>query len=107
MLSSQEEIKNQLLEEIEQLKTATYPDDLVAEIAEAMVPIYYSEILKEWLDLETMDRDQWKEYGYDTQRNPGGILDLMQIDLVFYYINTAQLAWIEIKNELQLQEGNA
>jgi hypothetical protein len=107
MLSSQEEVKNQLLEEIEQLKTATYPDDLVAEIAEAMVPVYYREILIEWLELETEHQDQWKEYGFDTQKNEGGILDLMLIDLSFYYLHTAQDAWIEIKNELQLQEGNA
>ncbi len=47
------------------------------------------------------ESDQWKEYGYDTQRNEGGIISLMQVDLVFYYLKLGREAWEEIKTQLE------
>jgi hypothetical protein len=104
-MQTREEVKKYLLDEIDQLKEATYPEDMVAEIADSLIPIYYSEIIKEWIRLDSEFMDRWKEYGYDTQKNEGGILQLMQVDLSFYYIETALSVWEEIKKELEEGES--
>jgi hypothetical protein len=101
MLSNRKEIKEYLLEEIDQIKESNYPEDLVTELADSLIPIYYSDILKDWTDLDWEFCDRWKEYGYDTQKNDGGIMKLMQVDLSFYYIETALSVWEEIKKELE------
>jgi hypothetical protein len=101
MLANREEIKKILLEGIDLLKETSYPEDTVTEVADSLIPIYYSEIIKEWIYLDSEFMDRWKEYGYDTQKNEGGIMQLMQVDLSFYYIETALSVWEEIKKELE------
>jgi hypothetical protein len=49
--------------------------------------------------LSTEDSDQWKELGYDTQRNEGGIVSLMAVDLEIYYLRRFDHAWKEIRKE--------
>jgi hypothetical protein len=104
-MQTREEIKEYLLDEIDQIKESSYPEDLVTELADSLIPIYYSEIIKEWIQLDSEFMDRWKEYGYDTQKNEGGIMKLMQVDLSFYYIETALSVWEEIKNELEAEES--
>jgi hypothetical protein len=106
MLTTKEEIKKELLDNIEQLKDNPYADDVVAEFADGYVPLYNNQIIQEWVALPMEDSDQWKEYGYDTQRNEGGIISLMQVDLVFYYLKLANEAWEEIKTQLEEEENN-
>jgi hypothetical protein len=106
MLTTKEEIKKELLDNIEQLKDNPHADDVVAEFADGYVPVYNNQIIQQWVALPMEDSDQWKEYGYDTQRNEGGIISLMQIDLVFYYLHLATRAWDEIKTELEEEESN-
>jgi hypothetical protein len=106
MLTTKEEIKKELLDNIEQLKDNPHAEDLVADFADGYVPIYNNRIIEEWVALPMEDSDQWKEYGYDTQRNGGGIIDLMQVDLIFYYLQLANEAWEEIKTELEEKENN-
>lgn len=105
MPSTRKEIKEYLLDEIDQIKESSYPEDLVTELADSLIPIYYSEIMKEWVNLDSEFCDRWKEYGYDTQKNEGGIMQLMQVDLSFYYIETALSVWEEIKKELEEGES--
>jgi hypothetical protein len=106
MLTTKEEIKKELLDNIEQLKDNPHAEDFVAEWADGYVPIYNNRIIEEWAALPMEESDQWKEYGYDTQRNEGGIISLMQIDLLFYYLKLANEAWEEIKTELEEKESN-
>ena len=106
MLTTKEEIKKELLDNIEQLKDNPYADDVVAEFADGYVPVYNNQIIQQWVALPMEDSDQWKEYGYDTERNEGGIIQLMAIDLVFYYLMLATEAWDEIKTELEEEESN-
>jgi len=106
MLTTKEEIKKELLDNLEQLKDNPYAQDLVAEFADGYVPIYNNHIIEQWVSLPMEESDQWKEYGYDTQRNEGGIISLMAIDLVFYYLKLANEAWEEIKTELEEKESN-
>lgn len=98
-LSTYEEIKKQVTDEMEQLKERTYPEDLLNEFADSETPIYYSEIIKEWVELPSEYCDRWKELGFDTQRNDGGITTLMQLDLFFYYQEQFQRAWEELRGE--------
>jgi len=65
MLTTKEEIKKELLDNIEQLKDNPHAEDL-----------------------------------------EGGIISLMQIDLLFYYLKLANEAWEEIKTELEEKESN-
>jgi len=39
MLSTREEIKEYLLDEIDQIKESSYPEDLVTELADSLIPI--------------------------------------------------------------------
>jgi hypothetical protein len=106
MLTTKEEIKKELLDNIEQLKDNPHAEDLVAEFADSWVPIYNNHIIEQWVALPMEESDQWKEYGYDTQRNEGGIISLMQVDLVFYYLKLGREAWEEIKTQLEEEESN-
>jgi hypothetical protein len=92
------EIKEQVTENLEEILSSKDPEAFLNELADGFVPIYDSDIISEWVELPAEDSDQWKELGYDTQRNEGGIVSLMQIDLVVYYINGFTKAWEEINN---------
>ena len=98
-LSTHDEIKETIMQDMEQLKDATYPEDLLAEFSDSAVPVYNSDIIREWVELPGEFCDQWKEYGYDTQKNDGGIIELMRVDLIFYYIEQYRSIWEEIKEE--------
>lgn len=100
-LSTKAEIKEELRRNLEQL--TEYPakaDDLVAEIAEGFAPVYNGEIISEWTHLPADYSDRWKEYGYDANRNEGGIIQLMAIDLAFYYLEIGAEVWAELQVEL-------
>ena len=92
------EIKEQVKEQEAEIRSQNYVDDYLSELADGFVPVYNNEIISQWVALPAEDSDQWKELGYDTQRNEGGIISLMQIDLVVYYINQFARAWEEINN---------
>jgi hypothetical protein len=101
-LSSKAEIKEELRRNLAQL--TEYPakaDDLVAEIAEGFAPVYNSDIMTEWALLPMEDSDAWKEWGYDANTNTGGILQLMAVDLLIYYLNMGREAWAELQIEIE------
>jgi hypothetical protein len=100
-LTTKSEIKEELRRNLERL--TDYPakaDDLVAEIAEGFTPLYNNDIMTEWAALPMEDSDMWKEYGFDTQRNEGGILRLMSVDLAIYYLRIGAEAWAELQIEI-------
>lgn len=99
MYSSREGIKEELLENYEQLSSSFDEEIAVSEFAEQFVPVYNNEIIKDWIALPEEHSDKWKELGYDANRNPGGIIQLMQMDLLFYYMETTQDLWAEVKKE--------
>lgn len=101
MYFTREEIKRELVSHREEIT-----EDNLPEWADGFVPVYYSDILKDWTEMPSEYADQWKEYGYDTQRNDGGIMNLMQIDLVFYYLQLTQEVWEEIQNEREEETEN-
>ena len=98
-LTTYEEIKNQIREELIHLIYDPHAEDQIAQMADAAVPVYNHHIIEEWRELPDEHSDQWKELGYDTQRNEGGIIRLMAVDLAIYYEREFDRAWQEIKEE--------
>jgi hypothetical protein len=105
-ITTREEIRSEILENLSYLKETPYPEDMIQELADSNTPIYYSDVLAEWQQMPSEYNDKWKEYGYDANKNEGGILALMQIDLTFYYLDAFQEVWEEIKEEEDIQEVN-
>ena len=99
MYWTREEIKKELENHREEIETAKDPESYLDEFADGFTPVYYSDILKDWTELPGEYCDQWKDYGYDTQKNSGGIMQLMQIDLAFYYLEITREIWEEIQKE--------
>jgi hypothetical protein len=92
-----EAIKQEIIDNMQLIKKSAHPEDQLHEFADSACPVYNSDIIAEWVELPWEDTDQWKELGFDTQRNEGGILRLMSIDLAIYYNQNFHRAWEEIK----------
>ena len=98
-LTTHAEIKAEIMDNLEQLKDSPYPEDIIAELADSSVPIYNNHIIEQWQEMPSSYGDRWKDYGFDTQKNDGGIVTLMQVDLTFYYLEFYNDIWQEIKEE--------
>jgi hypothetical protein len=98
-LKTLEEIKNIIRERLDEIAVSNEPEENLPYLADEQVPIYYSDTIKEWLELPNEYMDRWKDYGYDANKNDGGILSLMNIDLNFYYLEMFDIAWEEIQKE--------
>ena len=99
MYFTREEIRKELTANREEIESAAYPDDQLTEWADGFVPVYNSDIIRDWVELPIEDSDKWKDYGYDANKNDGGIIELMKIDLWFHYQDTTSLIWREITGE--------
>lgn len=98
-LTTYGEIQQRIKAELTQLKESPYPDDIIRELADSEVPIYYNEIIDEWCRLSTDYSDRWKVENYEGDR----ITDLMAYDLTIYYADKFLGAWQEIKEELEIE----
>lgn len=106
-LSSRADIRELLTErKAELLEYPNREDDTLSEIADDLTPIYNRDILSEWTELPMANTDAWKEWGYDANRNEGGIFHLMQTDLIIYYLEKVREYWEEMKSELEEEENN-
>ena len=75
-------IKEQILDEWAYFENDF--DRAVNELADSLVPVYNSDIIREWTNLSSDDSDRWHEFGYSTSEMVS-IIDLMRIDLFIYY----------------------
>ena len=103
MLTNNTEIKEMMLTEWDHLTE----DDLY-EIADGLVPAYYSDTIAQWRDLEMDDTDTWTDTIGDLSADTT-IFSLMNIDLFNYYLKQAEYVFAEIKTEkeeLELEEEN-
>lgn len=96
MYFTDDEIRKELIAHAGEIRQN--PDRL-DEWADSFTPVYYSDIIKDWQELPPEAEDIWKEYGYDANRNEGGIKQLMQIDLVFYNLERTRRIWGEVESE--------
>lgn len=96
MLTSYNDLAEDLRANLEEIQEAKYPEDYLTEYADGLVPIYYSEILQEWTDLDAEFRDRWHELG---EAGPDStIYSLMAIDLYMYYQQEVERAYYELTN---------
>ena len=94
------------MEEIRKLMKTEYDtltEDTLPEIADSVTPVYYNEIMRDWAEMPSHYNDSWKEYGYDANKNEGGILQLMALDLYFYNVDRVTEVW----RELEESEGGS
>lgn len=96
-LKTYAEIKDRINESLAELQNHLYPEDVIAEIADSEIPVYNNEVIAEWIELPMDRTDQWQEFGYDTQHNDGGILELMRVDLAIYYVQEFARVWEDVK----------
>jgi hypothetical protein len=92
-------IKVTIKGELRRLKESVYPDDIIRELADSVIPIYYNEIINDWCGLSPDYSDRWKVENYEGDR----ITDLMAYDLSIYYSDKFFSAWHEIKEELEIE----
>ena len=103
MLTNNTEIKDLMLTEWDHLTE----DDLY-EIADGLVPVYYSDTIAQWRDLTMEDTDTWTVTIGDLSGDTT-IFSLMNIDLFNYYLKQVESVFAEIneeKEELELEEAN-
>ena len=86
MYFSNDEIKAMLLDEWEQLEGSAYPEDMLDEFADGVLPVYYSDILKDWAEMPNEFTDNWQEFGLPSSKTEEiTIFGLMTNDLYIYY----------------------
>jgi predicted metalloprotease with PDZ domain len=81
---------------IDQIKLS--PHSYIHQIADDCVPVYNGDRIREWLSLPVESQDVWQDNGHD---DGATIVDLMAIDLYYYYFELASLAIDRI-----MKEGN-
>ena len=99
MYTTRDWLKTELLDNADNIRQQPYIEDALSQWADSITPVYYSDTIKDWVEMPSEYMDRWKELGYDANRNEGGILDLMAVDVWFYYDNLTREVWAEIESE--------
>lgn len=95
-LTTRQELKQEILDNIGQFTGNPYAEDLLHEFADSVTPIYDFDVIGEWVTLPNEYCDTWQDTGIT-----GGIAKLMQVDLYNYYWQQLHDVWLEIKEELE------
>lgn len=94
-----EEIKQELKQHLDELN-----EDNLSEWADGFIPVYYSDILKDWQEMPSEFDNRWKD---DTDINEDTtIYSLMMIDLFWYYLDQCESAYKELLEEAEETEDN-
>ena len=84
-----------ILETIEDRWDTITEDDL-DELADGLMPVYYTEIIQEWQQLPQDYTDRWHDALITGET---AITDLMAMDLFYYYVAMLHQAYQEILNQ--------
>ena len=95
------DIKQELKDNWEQFQDNPYATDLVNEFVDSAVPIYYSEIIRDWQEMPKEYDNQWAEEGYEGD----SITALMSYDLWRYYSDQYHTIYQELCNESELENA--
>lgn len=96
-LTTRQQIKERILDEMEYIEEAPYAVDYIEELADSECPVYYSEILTEWAELSPDDSNQFGEIM--TPDSNTTIYNLMSVDLWLYYRREFLAVYNEILDE--------
>ena len=91
------DIKQELKDNWEQLADNPYATDLVNEFVDSAIPIYYSEIIKDWQEMPSEYNDTWCAEHYTGNT----IYSLMTYDLWRYYSNQYHTIYNELCEEME------
>jgi hypothetical protein len=70
--------------------------DNLHQLADDLVPIYYSDLVQEWIELPIDHRDTWEP---DQALGQTSITNLMAIDLYNYYYKAIEQVYYDLKRE--------
>lgn len=95
-----EEIKKDLNDNWEEFVGLDEQDasDKLIEYADGYIPVYNHEIIKDWAEMPAEFEDSWKDLIGDEILDRG-IVSLMSIDLMTFYMEETTRAYNEIKSE--------
>jgi hypothetical protein len=96
------DIKKELEENWENLEENKYPEDALREMADSACPIYYHEIIKDWVDMPNQFTDSWQEFIDPT--NETTIFSLMSADLFYFYESEYTRIYNKMKKQKEEQE---
>ena len=97
------DIKSDIYEHLDQLKESAYPEDLIRELADSAVPIYYNEIISDWQEMPSEFNDSWQTEGYDGET----IYQLMSFDLCNYYQTEYNRIYAEVMHDQEQMESES
>ena len=97
MLTTYNEIKQQIQDEWEQFSSNTHPSDILTELAESACPTYNSDIIAEWSEMPSEFDNSWQD-GFSVSASIT-ITELMWTDLFNYYQHQFQTAYNELAEE--------
>lgn len=102
-----DEIKKELADNWEQFADKNEQDayDLLIEYADGFVPVYNHEIISDWAEMPSEFDDSWKDQIGDDILDRG-IVSLMSIDLMTYYLEEATRAWKALLEEKERKEND-
>lgn len=102
MYFSDSDIKQVILDEWDYIGNED-PKGILDQFADSAVPVYYSDIIKDWQEMPSEYTDSWKEI-YGSEIGDNGITSLMAIDLYQYYTDTFYRIHEEILEEKESAE---
>ena len=93
-----DEIKTALkVDHWDEITTQEDPHDWLTEFADGLVPVYNSEIIKDWQDMPS----EYDDSGADLCSPDAGICDRMKADLWYYYQDQTRIAYEQVKGEME------
>lgn len=98
MLTTREQVKAQILGEIDEITKADFVVDQIESLADSEVPVYYGQIIEAWTALTNDESNRYEEIGYMPD-NKTTIYKLMEIDLYLYYKDLFLSVYNEILDE--------
>lgn len=107
MEMNKSDIKNDILENWDYLGETKYPEDLLSELAESALPVYYHRILSDWTEMPNEYTDSWKEMvaiqqdGAVFMGDKQSIYNLMLMDLFNYYHDAYTEIYSEVRQDKQ------
>ena len=105
MEMNRNDIKSDILSNWDYLNESNYPEDVLSELAESALPVYYHRILSDWTEMPNEYTDSWKEMaairkdGSVFMGEKQSIYNLMLMDLFNYYHDTYTEIYAEVRKD--------